>query len=338
MSLFTHALPIAAALLFSAFATYAVRGYALRRLLDQPNARSSHSAPTPRGGGLAIVAAFALATVWAYAQGAAPFPWLMALLGALPIAAVGFWDDHGHVPARWRLLAHAVAAAWALYWLGGLPALNLGGEAYRLGWLGVPLGLLFIVWLLNLYNFMDGIDGIAGVEVVTACLSAAWLATPGTGNVQAGSITALFLAATSAGFLVWNWPPAKIFMGDVGSGFVGFLLGVLALYMAQTGELSLVAWLILLGVFSVDATLTLLRRMASGQRWHEAHRSHAYQHAAQQLGSHRSVTLAVLAINLLWLLPLAFAAQRWPSLEAPLLVAAYLPLTGLAFRLGAGKA
>lgn len=127
-------------------------------------------------------------------------------------------------------------------------------------------------------------------------------------------------------------------MGDVGSGFVGFLLGVLALYMAQTGELSLVAWLILLGVFCVDATYTLLRRMASGQRWHEAHRSHAYQRAAQQLGSHRPVTLAVLAINLLWLLPLAAAAQRWPTLEAPLLAAAYLPLAGLAFRLGAGKA
>jgi Fuc2NAc and GlcNAc transferase len=338
MSLFNHALPIAAALSSAAVATYAVRGYALRRLLDQPNARSSHRAPTPRGGGLGIVVAFTLALVWAYFQGGAPFPWLMALLGALPVAAIGFWDDHGHVPARWRLLAHGAAAAWTLYWLGGLSTLNLGGEACRLGWLGVPLGLLFIVWMLNLYNFMDGIDGIAGVEVVTACLSAAWLAAPGTGSVQAGPLTALLLAAASAGFLVWNWPPAKIFMGDVGSGFVGFLLGVLALYMAQTGALSLVAWLILLGVFCVDATLTLLRRMASGQRWHEAHRSHAYQHAAQKFGSHRPVTLAVLAINLLWLLPLAYAAQRWPNLEAPLLAAAYLPLAGLAFRLGAGKA
>ena len=331
-------LTVGSAALAAALGTLAVQGYALRRLLDLPNARSSHRTPTPRGGGLAIVAAFALAAVQMHGLGLLPFDWLMALVGALPVAAVGFWDDHGHVPARWRLLVQVAAAGWSLHWLGGLESLSLAGDSYGLGWLGLPLGLVFIAWILNLFNFMDGIDGIAGVEAITVALSAAGLAWLTPERALPGSAeAALALAAATGGFLLWNWPPAEIFMGDVGSGFIGFLLGLLAVRMASSGELSLAASLILLGVFFVDATVTLLRRMASRQRWYEAHRSHAYQHAAQRLGGHRPVTLAVLAINLGWLLPLAYAAARWPGLEAACLALAYAPLAALAFRLEAGK-
>jgi Fuc2NAc and GlcNAc transferase len=336
MNVLSFVLPAGLLVLVSASITHAVRGYAARRLLDVPNARSSHSNPTPRGGGLAVVAAFSLALVYLYWQQRLPFALLMALAGALPVAAIGFWDDHGHVPARWRLLIQAAAAGWSLYWLGGFESLEFCGETYELGWLGNVLGGFFIVWLLNLFNFMDGIDGIAGVEVVTATLSAGlllWLA-PG----SAGTGDALLaLAAATAGFLLWNWPPAKIFMGDVGSGFVGFLLGVLALRTAADGSLGLAAWLILVGVFFADATMTLLRRMANGQRWYEAHRSHAYQHAARRWASHKRVTLAVLAINLVWLFPLAMGAAVWPRWEAVFLVVAYAPLAGLGIRLNAGK-
>ncbi|MGZ8246258.1 MraY family glycosyltransferase, partial [Methylomagnum sp.] len=299
---------------------------------DVPNARSSHLVPTPRGGGVAIVAGFALAIVYLYGRARLPFDLLMALAGGLPVAAMGFWDDHGHVSARLRLLVQVAAAAWAVYWLGGLESVTVAGGRYDLGWFGHALAGLFVVWLLNLFNFMDGIDGIAGMEAISVALMAAFLAVaPGAGVVL------LALAAAAGGFLVWNWPPAKIFMGDVGSGCVGFLLGVLALRMAATSELSLVVWLILLGVFFVDATLTLLRRMASGQRWYEAHRSHAYQHAAHRWASHRRVTLAALALNLGWLWPWAAVAVAWPRWEIVVLMVAYAPLIGLALRLDAGK-
>lgn len=338
MSLLSFALPISLLILLSAAMTQAVRGYALRRLLDWPNARSSHRVPTPRGGGLSIVVVFSLAVAVLYGRERLPFDFLMALAGALPVAAIGFWDDHGHVPARWRLLVQVVAAAWALYWLGGFESISIGGSRYELGWLGDLLGGFFIVWLLNLFNFMDGIDGIAGSEAITVALSAALLAGLAPAGAALGSVESLLaLAAATAGFLAWNWPPAKIFMGDVGSGCVGFLLGVFALHSALAGELSLIVWLILVGVFFVDATVTLLRRMAGGQRWYEAHRSHAYQHAALRLDSHGKVTLAVLAINLFWLLPLVTAAVVWPRWEAALLALAYVPLVGLALRLDAGK-
>jgi Fuc2NAc and GlcNAc transferase len=329
---FSSFIPLAAVFLVAVFTTRAVRGYAMRRLLDLPNARSSHAVPTPRGGGLGIVAGFAGAVVYLYGQARLPFDLLMALAGSLPVAAVGFWDDHGHVSARWRLLVQVGAAAWALYWLGGFESVTLAGARYDFGWFGTFLAGFFIVWLLNLFNFMDGIDGIAGTEAISVAVLAAFLATAAAGT----GLVLVALAAAAGGFLVWNWPPAKIFMGDVGSGFVGFLLGVLAVRMAATGELSLTVWLILLGVFFVDATLTLLRRMAGGQRWYEAHRSHAYQHAAQRFG-HRRVTLAALAINLGWLLPLAALAVAWPRWEMVVLVMAYAPLIGLAVRLDAGK-
>lgn len=322
----------------AALMTGRVRRYALCRLLDMPNARSSHAQPTPRGGGLALVLAFSFALVSLMIAGFLPLPLFLALSGLAPLAAIGFLDDHGHVPARWRFLIQVAAAVWALAWMGGPDTLTLGGTVYRMGWAGYGFGVLFIVWMLNLFNFMDGIDGIAGGETVTLTLSAAWLmglAAPAA--LPAAGYVALALAAATAGFLAWNWPPAKIFMGDVGSGVLGYVLAVLALWSAGQNLLSLAVWLILAGVFWVDATLTLLIRMRRGERWYAAHRSHAYQHAAHRSGSHRRVTLGVLAINLAWLLPLAWVAVRFPAWEGLLLALAWLPLGLLAFRLDAGK-
>lgn len=326
--------------LVSGVLTGAVRGYAAKRLLDLPNARSSHDVPTPRGGGLAVVLSFTLVAAGLHGLEQISFELLMLVLGALPIAIIGFWDDHGHVPARWRLAVQVVSAVWALYWLGGLESVRFGGEIYDLGRLGPVFAVLLVVWLLNLFNFMDGIDGIAGIEVISVALSSHWLLVyqsspfPGPGGTD---VLLLALAAAASGFLVWNWPPAKIFMGDVGSAFVGFVLAVLALQTSSEGTLSLTIWLILFGAFFVDASVTLVRRMLSGQRWYEAHRSHAYQRAARRWASHKRVSLSVLAINLCWLLPWAFAAVRWPRLEPVLLACAYAPLIGLTLWLEAGK-
>ncbi|MDH0732191.1 glycosyltransferase family 4 protein [Pseudomonas sichuanensis] len=322
---------------FSLVMTALLRRYALARsIIDIPNARSSHTLPTPRGGGVAIVVAFLLAQPLLAWAGLLDSASLVALFGAgLLVAVIGFMDDHGHIAARWRLLGHFCAAIWALAWLGGLPPLQVFGMSWSLGWAGHVLAAFYLVWMLNLYNFMDGIDGIASVEAITACLSACllyWLAGE-TSLIWAP----LLLAGAVAGFLFWNYPPARIFMGDAGSGFLGIVLGGLSLVAAWQSSQLFWAWLILLGVFVVDATFTLGRRLLRGEKVYEAHRSHGYQFASRRYKSHKRVTLAVLAINLLWLLPIAVVVVHW-QLDGLLgLLIAYSPLLVLALKFDAGK-
>jgi Fuc2NAc and GlcNAc transferase len=223
-----------------------------------------------------------------------------------------------------------------LVWLGGLPPLPVFGVVLDLGWMGNSLAPVYLVWLLNLTNFMDGIDGIAGIEAITVCLGGVLLyvvAVPGATSWLAPFV----LASATIGFLVWNWPPAKIFMGDAGSSFLGLMLAALSLQAGWVAPKLFWSWVILLGVFVVDATVTLIRRMARGKKFYEAHRSHAYQHAAQRWGAHLPVTLAVGAINLCWLLPVALLVALG-SLDGMLgVLIAYAPLVAAALWLKAGK-
>lgn len=325
-----------AVLIMSLLMTAVLRRYALARsVIDVPNARSSHTVPTPRGGGVAIVLSFLLVLVALMLSGDQYISTLVALGGGgALIAIIGFMDDHGHIAARWRLLGHFLAAAWVLAWLGGLPPLTLLGMSLDLGWVGGLLAAVYLVWLLNLYNFMDGIDGIASIEAITACLSVAllyWLT-----GLNGPAIPPLLLAAAVAGFLYWNFPPAKIFMGDAGSGFIGIVLGGLSLQAAWVSPPMFWCWLILLGVFIVDATYTLVRRLLRGDKVYEAHRSHAYQFASRKHGKHLPVTLGVAALNLFWLLPVAFCVARLGLDGALGLVIAYIPLITLAVRYRAG--
>ncbi|WP_335945643.1 glycosyltransferase family 4 protein [Pseudomonas sp. G166] len=322
---------------FSCVLTWLLRRYALARsIIDIPNARSSHTIPTPRGGGVAIVLSFLLALPALAVDGLLAWPIMWAMLGAgAGIAVLGFLDDHGHIAARWRLLGHFAASVWALYWLGGLPAITLFGFRLDLAWLGNILAVLYLVWMLNLYNFMDGIDGIASVEAICACLGACllyWL-----GGFESLIVAPLLLAMAVAGFLYWNFPPARIFMGDAGSGFLGIILGLLSLQAAWISPELLWVWLILLGAFIVDATVTLIRRLLRGDKVYEAHRSHAYQFASRQCGRHLPVTLTVAAINLFWLLPLAACVVLWSLDGALALTIAYVPLVLLAIKFHAGE-
>lgn len=332
-------LPLVALLAALAFMlTALLRRYALARsLMDVPNERSSHSIPTPRGGGVAIVLVYMLGLFIARESGLEVTDYTFwALIGAGGgTALLGFLDDHGHIAARWRLLGHFTAAIWALYWLGGLPPLALFGSEWQLGWVGHVLAALYLVWMLNLYNFMDGIDGLASCEAICVCLSAALLCV--VSGIQGESVVLpLLLAAAVFGFLLWNFPPAKIFMGDAGSGFLGLVLGVLSLQAGWASPELLWGWLILLGVFIVDATYTLAHRLFRGERVYEAHRSHAYQFASRHYGRHLPVTLAVVAINLLWLLPIAMmVVNGWLDGVLGLLLA-YIPLGALAWHFRAG--
>lgn len=327
----------ALAFLLSWWLTRLARRYALYRgMIDRPNDRSSHVVPTPRGGGVAIVLVFlCLSLGLRYFEGLSR-DFLFAVAGGGGVALVGFLDDRRHVPAAWRLLIHFCAASWVLVWLGELPLPTLGGKTYVATAWGEGLALLFVVWLINLYNFMDGIDGLAGIEAVSVSLGAfviLWV----TGDGRENGLALLVLAGAAFGFLCWNWPPAKIFMGDVGSGFLGFVLGGFALHVPTQSSMSFWSWWILLGVFLVDATVTLLVRAARRERLHLAHRSHAYQRLARKFRNHRTVTLGVLGINTVWLFPLALAATRYPAHGAWLAALAMVPLVVLCFWAGAGK-
>jgi Fuc2NAc and GlcNAc transferase len=276
--------------------TGVVRRYALASaLLDVPNDRSSHTLPTPRGGGLALVGTATAGVIAAHVAGLLDGRAAAALAGALPIALVGWLDDRVDVRPAARLLVQAVAACWALFWLGGMPFLRTGESAVALGPMGAVLAVLGLVWATNLYNFMDGVDGLAGGEAVTVGVAGAGAAIVAAD--ASGAAAAAIVAAAAAGFLVWNWAPAKIFLGDVGSGTLGFVFGVLAVRSENVGALPVLGWTMLLGVFTVDATITLARRALRGERLHEGHRSHAYQRAARALGSHALVSLAVVGIN-----------------------------------------
>ncbi len=317
--------------------TAGMRRYALASstLLDQPTDRSSHSVATPRGGGVAFIASFAALMALLAWSGWLPMILLQALLGSgLLVALVGFLDDHRPLPARWRFGAHLVAAVWALWCMHGIPPVPIFGVSVDLGGFGLMLACAYLVWMVNLYNFMDGIDGIAGIEAISVALGGAlcwWLAT----RSPLGFVP-VALASSVAGFLVWNYPPAKIFMGDAGSGFIGMVLGVLSLWTAQESTPVFWSWFILLGVFMVDATTTLVRRVRRGERFNEAHRSHAYQYAARRHGSHLKVTLAVALINLVWLLPLAVLVAMRKLDGVAGVILAYAPLVWLAFHYKAG--
>lgn len=313
------------------------RRYALsRRLVDVPGHRSSHATPTPRGGGVAIVVAVLVTALVGGAASVLPWSLVWALVGGAGLVALlGFMDDHGHVPAGWRLVGHFAAGVWVILWMGGPARLPVLFGGMTPGLVAAGLALLYLVWLVNLTNFMDGIDGLAGVEVVTACLAGAVLYRLAGGDA-ASTLLPLAVAAASAGFLIWNWPPARIFMGDTGSGFLGLTLGILSLHAARVDPVLFWGWTILLGVFVVDATATLLRRLLRMERIYEAHRTHAYQHAARRWGSHGRVALTTAAINVLWLFPIAalVSTQAIPAL--PGLAVAYTPILLFALYLGAG--
>lgn len=332
-------LALAAAYVISLGVTGAVRRYALsRQLLDVPNARSSHMVPTPRGGGMGIVVAMIALALVAPQFGLASVPQavIFGACGGL-VALLGFLDDHGHVPAGWRLAGHFAAAIAAVALTGGLPEIVVFGHVLALGWAGHSLAVLVVVWMLNLFNFMDGIDGLAGSEAVLTGAIGAVLLLPVTG-MRAEALWLFGVAAAAAGFLAWNWPPAKIFMGDAGSGFLGFAFGIAPILAAKVAPMFLWVMLILPGVFVVDATITLFRRVIRGQRPHVAHRSHAYQYASRRFGGHRPVTVVCAVLTACWCGPLAWAVAAGVLDGALGLLIAYTPLAALAVANKAGAA
>jgi Fuc2NAc and GlcNAc transferase len=310
--------------------TVLVRRYAQRRaILDVPNDRSLHVKPTPRGGGLAIAATFVLGIIALAGMSLVPLNLAVALTGGgLLVALIGWVDDRDNLRPVVRIAAHTAAAAWALLWLGGIGRFELGGYVLESGAVIHVVTVIGIVWWTNLYNFMDGIDGIAGGQAVTVGLGAAGLIALTSASVS--GLLPLVVAGAAAGFLVLNWAPARIFMGDTGSGFLGFTFAVLAIASEGAASLPLVYWVLLSGIFVFDSTVTLVRRVVRGQVWYAPHRSHAYQRLVAMGYSHARVAGGVVGFNVLMWGVLALAVSGWlhlgvaAAIELVALTVAYL--------------
>jgi Fuc2NAc and GlcNAc transferase len=288
-------------------------------MLDVPNERSSHERPTPSGGGLPLMLAFFLGAILLFGVGVFwSAPYSFVLTGALFLTVLGVADDNWTLSVRLRFFAYGfccVVVAAAL----------LRGAIPQVGLLLVFCTAFAMLWALNLYNFMDGVDGIAATQCFLAC-SAAALLVWSSGGASDYALFCLLLGFSHLGFLVWNWPAAKLFMGDAGSIPAGFTLAALAVLGGAQGYLSIACWLVLLGVFITDASWTLARRVITRQKFTQAHRSHAYQRLSRRWGSHQSVVVLLIFINAIWLFPLAWAIVLWPQYTITLVIMAYLPL------------
>ena len=306
--------------------------------MDVPNERSSHITPTPRGGGIAFVATSLIGFLLLLLNNALNGTELLALCSAGSIVAIaGHLDDRQKISgATVRLVLHAISAIILVVGVGIPSELALFERTVNTGIVGSILGVVYLVWLLNLFNFMDGTDGIAAGEAIFVVIAGAFLNYHVLSDAN-HSAAAVAIAASTFGFILYNWSPAKIFMGDVGSGYLGIVIGGLSLIAANQDPELLWVWIILLAVFVSDATVTLIRRLLRKQKPHVAHRSHAYQHLAIRLNSHAKVALLVLAVNIAWLLPIAFLVADKQLAGTTGVIIAYVPLLIAALAFGAGK-
>ncbi|MGH8222699.1 MAG: MraY family glycosyltransferase [Woeseiaceae bacterium] len=306
-------------------------------LLDIPNRRSSHSTPTPRGGGLAIVIVASICFMFLAGIGVLNSDLTVCLLlGGICIAFVGLLDDIFGVPAWMRLFVHFGIAILTLVLLDLAPAILIGHQTLELSGPWRAISILAIVWSINLFNFMDGIDGIAAVEAIFITLSMSALASY-LGLSRQFVVATIAVTAASTGFLVWNWPPAKLFMGDVGSGYLGYLVAVFGLSAGSESSIAIPVWLIISAWFLADATVTLVRRIARMERIFEAHRSHAYQKLARKLGSHARVTCGLTVLNVVFLLPAAAWAIAHPPQATLVALLVLIGASALVWSFGAGK-
>lgn len=304
-------------------------------VLDHPNERSLHDRPTPRGGGIAIAAGIALgATVIGIVYRQHDYlPWVA--LGTLAIAMVSFLDDHFEVPPVFRLAVHFGVALFLAYHGLVLNEFDLPGKYWPVSTaLGTVLSCFFVVWSVNLYNFMDGMDGFAAGMAVVGFGCFGVLALMADDKVFA--MLSFVIAAAAGGFLVFNFPPARIFMGDVGSSLLGLLAAALSLWADREGIFPLWIGVLVFSPFIVDATVTLLRRALAGERvWH-AHKSHFYQRLVQLGWGHRRTVLWEYVLMLACAVSAIIAIVAIPAIQWAILglwVASYSALIRTVVRL-----
>ncbi|AOS44998.1 putative undecaprenyl-phosphate N-acetylglucosaminyl 1-phosphate transferase [Lacunisphaera limnophila] len=331
-------LPTAAAML-AVWATSAALTYAYYRValkvgpLALPNHRSLHQVPVPRGGGLAIATTALLA--YAVLLGTGGLDGARAMIyigGGLIFGLLGAIDDRLELSQKLRLGVQLIMGLWIYSWLGGFAGWAGSGMPHVLGWMGYGLLLVVWVWLFNAFNFVDGTDGMAAAATVyIAAVMAAVLAFAG---LHSTALVLFVLAAASGGFLLFNAPPARLFMGDAGSAFIGYILvAAMVDSCRQNGDLVWI-WLICTGFYLCDTTITTSTRALRTPRFWEGHRSHAYQNLARVWHSHAKVLGLAQIINLLWLLPWVVVAMKLPGSGPLITLVALLPLAVFSLKFG----
>lgn len=277
--------------LVSFFLTEKIITYARKKeIYDIPNERSLHIIPTPVGGGIAIVIAWYAGLTVLFFCGIITKSLFLALLSGVFLAIISFVDDLVGIKPVFRLLIHFLTAIIAFWLLGGLRPLIMPSIEIKYIYIIYPIAIIGMVWFINLFNFMDGVDGFASVEAIIIA---------GVLFIFTWNMTTILLISCIVGFLYWNWPKAKIFMGDVGSTQLGFILVVLGINFHDTYDFSILNWIMLASPFWFDATLTLFRRWRNGENLSQGHKKHVYQRIVQAGFSHSKVLLFLIVINLI---------------------------------------
>ncbi|MCU0460403.1 MAG: glycosyltransferase family 4 protein [Bacteroidales bacterium] len=309
-----HKLFLAALLFLSYLLTWVTRIIALRRkIIDIPNDRSSHIDPTPRGGGIAVVVTWYAGVAFLYFCGLLESNLFFALLSGIILAIVSLLDDIISLKPFLRMIFQILTALLAFYFVGGMKPVVLFNDIALPAFVVYPIAIIGIVWFINLYNFLDGIDGYASIEAISLGVAFYLL----TGNV----LNAVIVASVM-GFLIWNWPKAKIFMGDVGSTQLGFILVILGIYYHNEQQLSIMWWLVLTIPFWFDATLTLFRRWRNKEKLSQAHRKHIYQRLVQSGFSHLKVDCFLILINTILIISV-FLLKDNENLQLPVLILSF---------------
>jgi len=300
-------------------------------IISTPNYRTLHELPIPRGGGivfslLSILAIFLIWWNWQLSE-----ELLLALVvGGFIATLLGFIDDIANISARIKLIIQLILSCWVVYCLyfGELLTFDLM-PLYMI----IPIVLFFMIWMMNAYNFLDGIDGMAASGAIFVSLAVALVLFLTEGPIE---IIAIFIlmASTVIGFILFNWPPATIFMGDAGSVFLGYIFGVLLLFTVLNNDVSIWAWLTVFGYFFADTVVTQIIRVIMVKKWYLAHRSHAYQNLARMSGSHLKVTSGVTLYNIFWILPIAIWSALQPEMEIIAAILAVAPALVVAYKYG----
>jgi len=288
--------------------TYIIKVGASRfNVIDTPNKRSSHSSPVPRGGGLAIVLSWYIGIILLYVDNQIDKNLFFALLSGVILAFVSFVDDLISLKPAIRLIGQSISVILAVYFLKGLWFIDVSGLILDCSILFIPFVIVGTVWFINLYNFLDGIDGYASVEAITVSVIL---------YLFTGNLLCLLIIACVTGFLIWNWPKAKIFMGDIGSTQLGFIIVILGIYLNNENEFDFLMWILLTSPFWFDATFTLFRRFKNKERLSEAHKKHAYQRLVQSGFTSISTNLSLMGLNLFIALTI-FTASKYGFLTLP---------------------
>ena len=278
-------------LLMSFSLTYFIKEYAIEKsFVATVNERSSHSVPTPHGGGIAIAITWLVGLLYLFFTNLIESNLFYALLVGIVISIVSFFDDLYELSPKLRLIVQALVAILGLYFLGGFEVLTLGVFDISFSVLTNLFALLMIIWFINLTNFIDGINGYVGSEFVFLSIA---------GFLLFGDAVFVVLGVAVLGFLYWNFNKAKIFMGDVGSTLLGYNIAIFTIYYANTESTNFWVWIVLFSLFWFDATITLIRRKLNGEKLSQAHKKHAYQRLTQASWSHFKVTNYSIVVNII---------------------------------------